>query len=556
MSEPMLKTPLDMFHEREKNHPNRVFLRQPLNGQWHEYTWGEAGRQARRMAQVLHDLGCQKGDRVAILSKNCAHWIMADLAIMMAGCVSVPLYPTQQADSIEYVLQHSETKVIFVGKLDEGPKMEPGIPASVKRIRFPYPDPMQAEHDWKELVENGPGLTGQYRPDPDDLASIIYTSGTTGFPKGVMHSFRTIAHAAMGYRQTFDCSPEDRFFSYLPLSHVAERVLVEMNGIYCGATISFAESLDTFAQNLRDVAPTAFFSVPRLWKKFQQGILEKVPQEKLDRLLAIPVVSGLIKRKIRKGLGLHKCRSIGSGAAPIAPSLQAWYQKIGIDILEGYGLTENFAYATANRIGKNRIGTVGAAQPHTEVNIAENGEIWIKNKAAMLGYYKDPASTAEVLFDGAIRTGDMGEIDADGCLKITGRIKEIFKTDTGKYVAPAPIENHFLADNPYIEQLCITGNTLPSPVALCVLTESARKQPQELILKEFSESLLRLNKKLDKHERINRCILIHEDWTVDGGMMTPTLKVKRHQVEAKYRHVISKAMLADQPIVYEHHLPQ
>ena len=172
----------------------------------------------------------------------------------------------------------------------------------------------------------------------------------------------------------------------------------------------------------------------------------------------------------------------------------------------------------------------------------------------MLGYYKDPDGTAEVLFDGAIRTGDMGEIGEDGSLKITGRIKEIFKTDTGKYIAPAPIENHFLADNPYIEQLCITGNTLPSPVALCVLTESARKQPQDLILKEFTESLKRLNKKLDKHERINRCILIHEDWTVDGGMMTPTLKVKRHQVEAKYRNVISKAMTTDETIVYERHL--
>jgi long-chain acyl-CoA synthetase len=554
MSEPILKTPLDMFYERELKHPNRVFLRQPMNGKWHEYTWGDTARQVRRMAQVLKDLGCEKGDRVAILSKNCAHWIMADLAIMMAGCVSVPLYPTQQADSIDYVLRHSECKVIFVGKLDEWQKMESGIPASVKRIRFPYPDPMTAEYDWNHLLENGRGMEGEYRPPLDQLASIIYTSGTTGYPKGVMHSFRTIANATMGYGETFGFTEKERYFSYLPLSHVAERVLVEMGGIYAGATISFAESLDTFAQNLREVAPTAFFSVPRLWKKFQQGILEKVPQQKLDRLLSIPIVSTLIKKKIQKGLGLHKARSIGSGAAPIAPSLQAWYSKLGIDILEGYGLTENFGYATANRVGQNKIGTVGPAQPRTQLTIAENGEIWIKNGAAMLGYYKDPDGTAEVLFDGAIRTGDMGEIDEDGCLKITGRIKEIFKTDTGKYVAPAPIENHFLADNPYVEQLCITGNMLPSPVALCVLTEAARKQPQDLILKEFSESLQRLNKKLDKHERINRCILIHEDWTVDGGMMTPTLKVKRHQVEAKYRQVISKAMTAEQTIIYEQHL--
>ncbi len=554
MSELVLKTPLEMLFEWEKKQPNRIFLRQPLQGLWTEYNWAEVGRQVRRMAQVLRDLGCQNGDRVALLSKNCSHWIIADLAIMMAGCVSVPLYPTQQADSIEYVLKHSESKIIFVGKLDQWQKMESGIPAGIPRISFPYPDPMTADYNWNDLLKAGKSMEGQLIPHLDQLASIIYTSGTTGFPKGVMHSFRTISYAAQGYRETFKFGPDDKFFSYLPLSHVAERVLVEMVGLYCGTTISFAESLDTFAQNLRDVSPTAFFSVPRLWKKFQLGILEKVPQQKLDRLLSIPIVAGLIKRKIRQGLGLQNARSIGSGAAPIAPSLLQWYKKIGIDIMEGYALTENFGYATANHRGLNQLGSVGPAQPGTKLTIDDRGEIWIKNGAAMLGYYKDPAGTAEVLFDGSIRTGDMGEVDKNGFLKITGRLKEIFKTDKGKYIAPAPIENFFLADNPYIEQLCVTGDSLSNPVALCVLTESARNQPQDLILREFSASLLRLNKKLESHERIDRCILIQEEWTVDAGMMTPTLKVKRHQVEAKYRGVISKAVSAKESIVYEHSL--
>jgi len=554
MNELVLKTPLEMLFEWEKKQPNRIFLRQPQQGLWTEYNWAEVARQVRRMAQVLRDLGCQNGDRVALLSKNCSHWIMADLAIMMAGCVSVPLYPTQQADSIEYVLKHSESKIIFVGKLDQWQKIESGIPTGIPRISLPYPDPMTADYNWNDLLKAGKSMEGQIIPHLDQLASIIYTSGTTGFPKGVMHSFRTIAHAAQGYRETFKFGPDDRFFSYLPLSHVAERVLVEMVGLYCGTTISFAESLDTFTQNLRDVSPTAFFSVPRLWKKFQLGILDKVPQQKLDRLLSVPIVSGLIKRKIRKGLGLQNARSIGSGAAPIAPSLIQWYKKLGIEIMEGYALTENFGYATANHKGKNQIGSVGPAQPGTALTIDDRGEIWIKNGAAMLGYYKDPAGTAEVLFDGSIRTGDMGEVDKSGFLKITGRLKEIFKTDKGKYVAPAPIENFFLADNPYIEQLCVTGDSLSSPVALCVLTESARNQPQELILREFSASLQRLNKKLESHERIERCILIQEEWTIDAGMMTPTLKVKRHQVEAKYRGVISKAVSAKETIVYEHSL--
>ncbi len=554
MTEVILKTPIEMLYEWETKQANRIFLRQPLQGKWIEYSWGEVARQARRMAQVLHDFGCRDGDRVALISKNCAHWIIADLAIMMAGCVSVPLYPTQQAESIEYVLKHSESKLIFVGKLDQWQKMEPGIPKGIPRIRFPYPDPMSSDYDWDQLMQSGKSLGGHPVAPLDQLASIIYTSGTTGFPKGVMHSSRTIASAAQGYRETFGFGLHDRLFSYLPLSHVAERVLVEMVGLYCGTTVSFAESLDTFAQNLRDVSPTAFFSVPRLWKKFQLGILDKVPQEKLDRLLKIPVVSSLIKMKIRKGLGLHKARSIGSGAAPIAPSLLQWYQKLGIEILEGYGLTENFGYATANRTGHNHIGSVGPAQPGTQLTVSDKGEIWIKNGAAMLGYYKDPEGTSEVLYDGSIRTGDMGEIDEKGNLKITGRIKEIFKTDKGKYIAPAPIENYFLADNPYIEQLCVMGNALSSPVALCVLTESARNQPEALILREFSESLKRLNKRLEKHERIDRCILIQDEWTVDAGMMTPTLKVKRHQVEAKYKGVVSKAIHADDKVVYEHSL--
>lgn len=542
MSDVVMKTPLEMLYYWAKTKPNQVFMRQPVRGVWHDYTWAEIARQASVMAAALRHLGCQPGDRVALFSKNCAHWIIADLAILQAGCVSVPLYPTQQAESIDYILRHSEAKAIFVGKLDQWQAMESGIPAGIHRISFPYPDPMPADYTWDELLQKTQPMQEQFKPSLDQLATIIYTSGTTGVPKGVMHSFRTMANAAVGYREAFSFSSKDRFLSYLPLSHVAERILVEMNGIYSGALISFAESLETFAQNLRDVAPTAFFSVPRLWKKFQLGILDKIPQHKLDKLLRIPIVSQLVKRKIRIGLGLNSARSIGSGAAPIAPSLLAWYHRLGIEIREGYGLTENFGYATTNRPGQGRVGTVGTAQAGTDIMLLDGGEIVVKNASAMLGYYKDPAATAEVLCDGAIRTGDMGEMDADGYLKITGRFKEIFKTDKGKYIAPGPIEHIFMADNHHIEQLCIMGHALPSPVAVCVLTEAARRHPEAFIVQEFHESLKRVNGKLDKHERIDHCILIQDEWTVESGIMTPTLKIKRHQVEKQYQGLVAQTI--------------
>ena len=554
MSHGVVKSALCMFYEWEQQIPHKIFLRQPVAQVWREYSWQQVGQEARKMAQVLRDHGCETGDRVAILSKNCAHWIMADLAIMMAGCVSVPLYPTQTADSLSYILQHSGSKVVFVGKLDAWQSLASGLPHHLPTIGFPYPDAMPGKFAWTTLLSQVQGAETADLPLPEQLASIIYTSGTTGFPKGVMHSFASIAHATCGFQQVFGFSAQDRLFSYLPLSHVAERVLVEMMAIYCGSTIAFAESLEHFAENLRQVAPSAFFSVPRLWTKFQQGILAKIPQSRLDFLLSIPLLSRLVKYKIRKGLGLHKAHLIGSGAAPIAPALLAWYQKLGINILEGYGLTENFGYATANIKGKVKLGTVGQGVPNSFIVMAEDSEIWIRNRSTMLGYYRDPMATAEVLQDGMLKTGDIGRLDADGYLYITGRVKEIFKTDKGKYIAPAPIESIFLADNPNIEQLCVMGHTLAQPVALCILTQVACLKPEAQIHREFSESLRRLNKKLAKHEQVERCILIREEWTVHAGMMTPTLKIKRHHVEAKYREIIDKAAIRNETIVWEHAL--
>ncbi len=547
-----LSSALEQFYEREAEHPQKVFLRQPLGSSWIELTWEEVGRQARCVAQTLRELGCGNGDRVAILAKNCAHWIMADLAIMMAGCVSVPLYATQHAEALEYVLRHSETKLIFVGKVEYAEVMEAAIPQDIMRVRFPYNEALTGDRHWDEIVKGKPSDQSRFIPDLDQLATIVYTSGTTGFPKGVMHSFRTIAFASIGYRKYLGFSREDQLFSYLPLSHVAERVLVEMMGLYGGATISFAGALETFGRNLREVAPTAFFSVPRLWMKFQQGVLEKMPQEKLDRLLKVPLLNRWVKYKIKKGLGLHRSVRMGSGAAPIAPALLEWFRKIDIEILEGYGLTENFGFATSTPKGEVKIGTVGRVMPDAELKIDLGGEILTKSGANTLGYYKDPVATAMIFNDeGFLRTGDIGQIDSDGYLRITGRVKEIFKTDKGKYIAPSPIEHKFIAESTYIEQLCVTGQSLSQPIALCVLNAMARQQPREDVTKAMADSLRRLNAQLEKHEQIERCILIDGEWTVDAGLMTPTLKIRRHTIEARYKDLIARSSRIRDSVIWE-----
>ena len=552
ISDQQLVTPLTMFYKWEKEEKNRVYLRQPVNGVYTEYTWGEVANEARSMAAALVSMGVKPGDRVALASKNCAHWFMADFAIMMAGGVSVPLYPNQMADTTRYVLEHSGAKILFTGKFDDPKEMEDGIIPGVTTIGFPYKSSVisRVDHAWDDVVAKHAPIEGKTQHGLDDIMTIIYTSGTTGFPKGVVHTYRSVAFSAGQAGPLFDIGKSDRAVSFLPLSHVAERLLVEMTSVYYCTTISFVESLESFAKNIQEVQPTLFFAVPRLWVKFQMGILAKLPQKKLDKLLKIPVVSGLIKTKLRKALGLNQARLIISGAAPLAKPVMDWFDKIGLEILEGYGLTENFAYSSINRPDKRRKGTVGVGLPNSGLSISERGEILFKSPAVMQGYYKEPEKTAEVINeDGALMTGDKGTVDADGFLKITGRVKEIFKTAKGKYVAPAPIEGLF-AENTNIEQLCVMGNGLTQPVAVLVPSEEARQLEPSALKKDFLLTLDRVNKKIESHEKMKQVIVAKEPWTVEDGMMTPTLKIKRHQVEARYQKLASEG--GGETVIWEH----
>lgn len=522
-------TVIDTFLHWEEATPGNTFLRQPVNDAWKTWTYQEAATEVKKIATYLIGLNLPRHSKIALLSKNCAHWIMADLAIWMAGHVSVPLYPTLSASSIREILEHSESKIIFLGKLDDYRSQQAGIPAAIERISIATYG-IQEGKKWEELIQKDSAIEFP-KLDPAALATIMYTSGTTGTPKGVMIDFKSFhfvienALDEIGVRRT-----GQRYFSYLPLSHIAERLLVEMGGIYSGASISFPESLEKFPANLMDTQPTIFLAVPRIWAKFQEKILQKLPQKKLDTLLAIPIISGIIKGSIRKKLGLSKAEFIFSGAAPIPESLLQWYKKLGINIQEAYAMTENTCLSHHNHRDRIKIGTVGQPFSCVEVKLGDEDEILVRHEALMLGYYKQPELTAEVLKDGFLYTGDKGEIDSEGFLKITGRIKDLFKTDKGKYIAPAKIEKE-LAINTDIEQVCVVGMGIPQPIALVVLSEAGKSKNQNEIIESLSATVMELNERLQSYERIESVVIMKEDWTIENSLMTPSLKVRRGEVE-------------------------
>ena len=550
------KLPLDMVYHWEATSPNSLYMTQPIgDGKVVEYTWGRAVDEARRMAAYLKSLNLPEKSRIGLISKNCAQWVMTDWAIWMAGHISVPLYPTLNADTVNYILNHAECDVLFVGKLDDWDSMKSGVPESVRCISYPLSPPNDFE-TWDDIVAKYPPLEGKTRRDPEELATIVYTSGSTGRPKGVMLSFNNMAFAAAGGIETLGVGPGERMLSYLPLAHVFERTFVELGSLYSGFQLYFAESLDTFVQDLQRARPTLFLSVPRLWVKFQHGVLQKVPKPKLDRLLKIPVVSKLIKKKVLKGLGLDKVKLAGSGSAPLSNDVLDWYRNLGLELLEGYGMSENFAYSHMNKPGRTRTGYVGEALPGVEVKISEQGEVLVKSPATMMGYYKDEEKTAEAFTeDGFLRTGDKGEIDEMGRLKLTGRIKEIFKTSKGKYIAPAPIENRLMSHDA-IEMVCVSGANQTQPHALVVLGEEIRpKAADESFRKELEESFRQLiqdvNKTVDPHEQLAFITVVSDEWSIENSFLTPTLKLKRNVVEDAYQAKVDSWYAKKQPVIWQ-----
>ncbi|MBW2717460.1 MAG: AMP-binding protein [Deltaproteobacteria bacterium] len=526
-----LQLALDDAYRWERSAPNQLWLTQPIgNGEVETYTWGEAMDQARRMAAHLKSLDLEPGSHIGLISKNCAHFMLTDLAIWMAGHVCVALYPTLNADTIAYILEHSESKLLFVGKLDGWDGIQKGIPAEMPCISLPLAPP--TDYDF------------------------VYTSGSTGRPKGVMHNFGAIAHSATGAEKVFGTTTQDRMLSYLPLAHVFERFIVEIGAIRSGMQVFFAESLDTFVADLNRAQPTVFVSVPRLWLKFQLGVFHKLPPEKLKRLLRIPLLNRVIKKKILTGLGLQNVRLAASGSAPIPPDLIQWYRDLGLELLEGYGMSEDFAYSHASHPGGGRVGYVGSPMPGVEVKISDEGEILIKSPGNMMCYYKQPDLTAECYTeDGYFRTGDRGERDEEGRLKITGRVKELFKTSKGKYVAPVPIEN-LINNHAHIEMCCVTGSGQPQPFALVLLAEELRPKLSDSSVRAKVESdlealLSKVNEQVEGFERLQFLTVVKDPWLIENGFLTPTMKMKRTTLEDTYGPRTEEWYAIKQRVVWE-----
>jgi long-chain acyl-CoA synthetase len=532
---------LNRFYAHCERDPDRPYLFQPHSGaQVTTYTRGQVLAEAQKMAGYLKSLDLPAQSKIAMISKNCAHFFMADLAIWMAGHVSVALYPTLNRETVAYILEHSDAKLLFVGKLDTWEaELKHGVPEDLDCIALPLA-PKTDYPSWDEVTKDVEAIKDTPKRAADDEALIIYTSGSTGKPKGVLHNFRNMSITTRGLLKTLSIDENERGLSYLPLAHTMDRWLSECVSLAAGSQIYFAESLDTFVQDLQRARPTLFVSVPRLWLKFQLGVFKKMPPKKLNFLLKLPIISGIVKKKILTNLGLQHVRFAGSGSAPIPAELLSWYRNLGLELLEGYGMSENFNYSHLTMPGRGRAGYIGHPYDDVECKLSDEGEILIKSPGNMLGYYKQEDLTkAAFTEDGFLKTGDRGDIDSDGRLRITGRVKELFKTSKGKYVAPAPIEN-IVNNSPYVELSLIAGSGYPLTHAVVQIAEDMLPKLKDAAFKkEVNQALevllAEVNDKVEVFEKLGFIVVGSERWSIEGGQLTPTMKIKRGAIEDLYK---------------------
>lgn len=555
MPYPIDKLLLQAAYEHEKSRPEEIFLTQPTPGGIVDYRWREVMDQARRMAAHLRSLELPDNSNIAMVSKNCAHFVIAELAIWMAGHSTVALYPTLNADTVGYILDHSESQLLFVGKLDNWEHMRPGVPDALPKVAFPLA-PSSDYAAWDDVIAHHEPISDSPEWPAERRALICYTSGSTGKPKGVMHSFYSVSAPAELVGDVFGINSEDRMLSYLPLAHVFERAVVAAGGIYHGVHLYFADSLDSFLEDMQRARPTMFLSVPRLWLKFQSGVLAKMPEGRLNLLLKIPVLNNVIRRKILDGLGLGDVRMALSGSAPLPPDMIRWYDKLGLHIMEGYGMSEDFAYSHVSQSGRREPGYVGPPLPGVESRISDAGEIEIKSPGMMMGYFKQPELTAEVMTgDGFFRTGDRGEFSPEGLLRITGRVKELFKTSKGKYIAPVPIEN-LLNAHAGIEMSCVCGAGQPACHAVVQLSEGAHQHYDDPHFRkktgEHLETLLaKVNGQIEEFERVRFIAVVREPWTTENDFLTPTLKIKRDVIEKAYEPMLDEWYGSGRKVIWQ-----
>ena len=549
---------LNRFYEHCKNRPDDIYLTQPIAGDDHieDYTFSQVLDQAKRMAAHLNSLELAPESKIAMISKNCAHFIMADLAIWMSGNVSVALYPTLNSSTVEYILTHSDAALVFIGKLDDTKEIDKGKPEGLAVITLPLAPEGYAGEKWNDIVAKTEPIDGNPTREADSQSLIIYTSGSTGKPKGVLHTFRTISTPTKGLIKSLDVTQEDRLLSYLPAAHAMDRWLSECLSLATGARVYYAQSLQTFVHDLKRARPTLFVSVPRLWLKFQLGVFAKMPPGRLNFLLMIPIVSGIVKNKLLTQLGLDSVRFAGSGSAPIPAELIQWYKNLGLELLEGYGMSENFNYSHITVPGKGRAGYIGNPYDDVDCRLSDVGEIQIKSPGNMIGYYKAEDLTKDAFTDdGFLKTGDRGDIDEEGRLRIIGRVKEIFKTSKGKYVAPAPIENK-LNINTNIELSVVSGTGQVATYAVLQLAEDLLPKLGDAAVKqritaELETLLDKVNHEIEHFEKMQFLVVAKDRWSIEGGQLTPTMKIKRTPIEAMYESKLTPWYDSGDKVIWE-----
>jgi len=569
-----------------KGQSDKAPIARKIQGAYAPISYDSLAEDCRHFAAYLKKRGIEPGDRVAILSENRPGWYLSDMAILSLGATNVPLYPSLPPNQIEYILNNCGAKGIIVsnmlqlGKiLSIWPKLpELNMVIVMNRLEEPVEDVIdlgQAKAEGIKILQAAPWLFDGIKSKPDDVATIIYTSGTTGLPKGVMLTHRNLCENVKSCSTVIRLDETDSSLSFLPLSHAYERT----GGYYllfaCGARIYLAESIETISLNMSEAKPTIIFTVPRLFDRIKASILKSVTSEggvkekiffwavstgdkyykqlaagKVSPLLAVQhsLADKLVYSKIRKKFG-GRLRYFVSGGAALPQKTGEFFQSIGITIMEGFGLTETSPVTHVNRPEKVKFGTVGPPVKNVEVKIAPDGEIMLKGPNIMKGYWKDEEATAEVIKDGWFYTGDIGVIDADGYLKITDRKKHIIVTSGGKNIAPLPIENLIL-DSPYVDQVMIIGEKRPFLIALIVpdfvkLRDYAAEHQikaanaKELIatkevVQVYEKLLKSISRQLATHEKVRKFLLVDEPFSIENGMMTPTLKLKRKEIISKY----------------------
>ncbi|PYM04701.1 MAG: long-chain fatty acid--CoA ligase [Candidatus Rokuibacteriota bacterium] len=587
-----------MFRKLVVERGDLVAMREKTLGIWRAITWRQFGDRARRVGLGLVSLGLAKGECAAILSGNNPEWLYADMGIVGAGGVSVGIYPTDAAAQVEYVLQDSRSTVVFVEdeeQLDKVLRVRAQLPGLRRIVIFDmegladFSDPMALSLD--AFIELGadhdrrnPGLwelrLGE--PRPDELAILVYTSGTTGPPKGAMISHRNIIFQVEHGTRLLPAGPGDERLSFLPMCHVAERVVGVYYSLFTGTIMNFAESVETVPENVREVQPTVFGAVPRIWEKFYSavtiamaeatplaqwayraaiGLGYRVVERRLGRRpippwlrLAYRFADVVVLKNIRKTIGIDRCRYLATGAAPISPDLVRWYLALGRDMLEVYGQTENTGLATVMPPDRIKLGTVGLPVPYGELRISPLGEILLRGDHVFMGYYNQPEKTAEVIVDGWLHTGDVGTIDEDGYVRITDRMRDIIITSGGKNVTPSEIENE-LKFSPFISDAVVIGDGRKYLTCLIMIDHDnvatfaqdhdvpftnfgslTRARP---VLDLIAAEVEKVNRKFARVETIKSFRLIEHQLDPEDPELTPTMKLKRTFVNRKYRDLIN-----------------